>query len=87
MKLEVRLFGPLRPCAPGSVILVEIEDGATAGAAREAVARALETAGAPGARGLVARAVLATEDELLSDDAPLGATVRSLALLPPVCGG
>lgn len=87
MKLEVRLFGSLRSSAPGGTVVIDIADGTTAGAAREAIARVLEAAGAPGARALVARAVLANDDALLSNDAPLPPDSHSLALLPPVCGG
>ena len=83
MKLEVKLFGPLRPFAPAGAIEIEVRDGATVGDAREALAGALGAA----ARPLVARSALATEDEVLRDDAPLPGGTRSLAILPPVCGG
>jgi molybdopterin converting factor small subunit len=88
MKLSVKLFGPLRPYAPGPGIDLDLPDGARVGDAREAIIAALEkTAPGPAARALVTRSALATEDEVLPDDALLPADARSLAILPPVCGG
>jgi molybdopterin converting factor small subunit len=86
MRLQVMLFGQLRTCAPGSAVEVEVADGARVGDAREALAALLAQA-SPSARTLVARSVLATDDEVLADDARLPADARTLALLPPVCGG
>ncbi len=83
MKVEVKLFGPLRPFATTATVGVELPDGALVRDAREAVAAALGAA----ARPLVARSAIATEDEVLPDDAPLPAGARQLAVLPPVCGG
>jgi molybdopterin synthase sulfur carrier subunit len=88
MKLSVKLFGPLRSYGAGSGVEVELPDGARVADAREAIIRALEQASpGPAARALVGRSALATEDEVLPDDAPLPADARSLAILPPVCGG
>lgn len=88
MKLSVKLFGPLRPYAPGSAVEVDLPAGARVGDAREAIIAVLErTTPGPAARALVSRSALATEDEVLPDDAPLPGDARSLAILPPVCGG
>jgi hypothetical protein len=86
MKLEVKLFGPLRPYVRGS-LQIELPDGARARDAREAIGAALDRAGGGAARALLARSALGTDDEVLPDDAPLPSGVRSLAVLPPVCGG
>ena len=83
MRLDVSLFGPLRPSAPGSVVRLDLPEGASARDARAALAAALGAAAAP----LLERSVLATEEEVLAEDAPLPAGTRSLAILPPVCGG
>ena len=88
MRLSVKLFGPLRSYAAGSGVEVELPDGARVGDAREAIIALLErTNPGPAARALVRRSALATEDEVLPDDALLPAGARSLAILPPVCGG
>ena len=88
MRLEVKLFGPLRPFGPSGAVAVELPEGARVRDAREAIIAVLER-GTPGpsARALVSRSALATEDEVLPDDAALPAGTRSLAILPPVCGG
>jgi molybdopterin converting factor small subunit len=88
MTLEVKLFGPLRPFAPAGALRVELPEGALARDVRAAVLAALERDG-PGrqVRAILSRSVLATEDEVLSDGAPLPAGTRSVAVLPPVCGG
>jgi molybdopterin converting factor small subunit len=88
MRLEVKLFGPLRPFASAGALEVELREGASARDAREAVAVALERASpGPAVRGILARSVVADEDDVLAEDAPLPAGTRSLAILPPVCGG
>jgi molybdopterin converting factor small subunit len=88
MRVELLLFGPLRPYASAGSIQVELPEGATVGRAREEIAALLERAiPGPSTRTLVARSALATEDEVLSEDAPIPAGTRSLAILPPVCGG
>lgn len=88
MRLELMLFGPLRPYASSGAIEVDLPDGATVGHAREVIAAVLERAiPGPATRALVARSALATEDEVLPEDAPIPSGTRSLAILPPVCGG
>lgn len=87
MRLEVKLFGPLRPFASAGALEVELPEGALARDARAAVLVALEAGGGAAARAILARSVLASEEEVLAEDAPLPAGTRSLAVLPPVCGG
>jgi molybdopterin converting factor small subunit len=88
MRLEVKLFGPLRPFATASGVEVEMPDGALVKDAREAIIAVLERAApGPAARALVSRSVLATDDGVLAEDATLPDRARSLAVLPPVCGG
>lgn len=83
MRLEVNLFGPLRPYAPGSVVRLELAEGASVRDARAALLAALGAAAGP----ILERSVLASEEEVLPEDAPLPPGTRALAVLPPVCGG
>lgn len=88
MRLSVKLFGPLRPYAPGAGVDIDLPVGARVADAREAIIALLErTNPGPAARALVSRSALATEDEVLPDDALVPDDTRSLAILPPVCGG
>jgi molybdopterin converting factor small subunit len=88
VRLEVLLFGPLRAWGDGRAIAIDVREGASVGDAREALAAELERLRpGGGARALLQRTVLATDDEVLEDDARLPAGVGRLAALPPVCGG
>lgn len=80
MRRVIELYGRLRDAGVGPAVEVELEEGATAAQALEALRRAL---GAKGA--LLEGSALACESAVLrtSDPLPEG----RLAALPPVCGG
>lgn len=82
MKVTVKLFASLRERAGTGTLAVVVADGATAGAARDAVGEQA------GLGDLLARmrVALAVNRRYCTDDEPLR-DGDELALIPPVSGG
>jgi molybdopterin synthase sulfur carrier subunit len=83
MKLQVRYFAAIREAlGPGET--VEIADGATVGAVRDA----LVARGGPHAEVLArGRALRTALDKVLCEEAAVPGTGAELAFFPPVTGG
>lgn len=81
----IRLFGAFRRF--GTTVDVPAPDGATAGELKRKLAATLRgERNDPNAEGLVSVSVLATDREVLDDNAVLSAGLN-LSVLPPVSGG
>ena len=86
MKLQVQLFGPFREFQPQPLLQLEVADGATVAAAREALAAHAAEHWPACPQGLLRSTAFASETALLRDGDALPADGR-IALIPPVNGG
>lgn len=86
MKLHVQLFGPFRDFQPQSVLELDIADGATLAAARDALAAHAAAHWPACTPGLLRSTAFASELALLRDGDAVPADGR-IALIPPVNGG
>lgn len=81
MKIAVQLFARAKDLLKAERIEIDLSDGATVSHLREQLA-----VDYPVLRGLLARSVLAVNEEFAAEDAALRPGVV-VALLPPVSGG
>ena len=86
MKLQVQLFGPFRDFQPQAFVEVDVADGATVAAAREALAAHAATHWPACKPGLLRSTAFASEHALLRDGDALPAD-GNIAVIPPVNGG
>ncbi|NJM09501.1 MAG: hypothetical protein HC883_00950 [Bdellovibrionaceae bacterium] len=86
-EIEIRLFGAFRKYVPAGRIKLQIDRQYTALELKGKIQEALQ-AQIPDytEQSLVFESALATEDEVLSEEAIVNEKCN-LALLPPVCGG
>lgn len=80
-RVTVKLHARASELAGALEASVEVPDAASCATVKSELARSH-----PMLAGLLASCALATDEEFLSDTAPLGDTVR-LHLIPPVSGG
>jgi len=90
MERIVELYGPLRDLAAEGRVVLVLPDDARAVDVRQALLRHRAGDAANGVEAALAnlleRTVVAADEVILSDADAVGAA-RTLALLPPVCGG
>ena len=86
-EIEIKLFGAFRKYVPTGKIKLQIDQQYTALQLKEKIQQTLQRQIPDYSEPcLVFESALATESEVLSEDALVGET-SNLALLPPVCGG
>lgn len=86
-EIEIKLFGAFRKYVPSGSIKVQLPEQFTAGQLKEIIKCTLQQRAVGfNESSLVYESVLATESEVLTEDA-LVSDRHNLALLPPVCGG
>ncbi len=86
-EIEIKLFGAFRKYLPSGAIKVQLPDQFTAGQLKEKIKCQLEQQVVGfNESSLVYESALATESEVLTEDALVNDR-HNLALLPPVCGG
>lgn len=97
VEIEIKLFGVFKKFSDGGALSLTIDDDSTVGEIKVALAKRLGskelftqgsqiTPPSLQVSGLVERSVLADEKRILKETDTLGER-RSLAILPPVCGG
>ncbi len=92
MDRKVELYGVLRELSAEAAVILTIPDDARPAEVRRALVAWRSEQGVAAAAALHAltqmleRTVVAADDTILSDEEVVG-TARTLALLPPVCGG
>ena len=86
MKLHVQLFGPFRDFQPQAALELDVADGASVAAAREALAAHAAAHWPACTPGLLRSTAFASEQAVLRDGDALPADGR-IALIPPVNGG
>lgn len=86
MKIQLTLFGCFSEFEPGAVLELDLADAANLTDVRAAIDDYGRRHWPRYRPGLLGASVLASESELLCDEAAVPADCR-LLLLPPVCGG
>lgn len=84
-ELKVLFFGALKQYFPNELTLRF--DGEVTPSALKKHLEARLADSPPSARALLSECAVATESELLRDDAPALPSGSKVAFLPPVCGG
>ena len=86
LTIEVEFFGGLRSCVDKNPLSIQVAQGATLGELRKAISHLLAAAGPRFNNELFAASAFATKTTILKDS-ELVDVHRSIAVLPPVCGG
>jgi len=87
MKIQVQLFGAFRKYSTTGTVVVEVKNVKSVKELKQAIASKLkETHSDFKDDELLSLSALATDDEILPDNASISGKT-SVAILPPVCGG
>jgi molybdopterin converting factor small subunit len=88
MEVSIRLFGALKKFGERGIVVVNIPDNCTVLEIRNLIKEQLSLKFPEDfCETLIDNAALASESRVLTDNQQINGLTKTLALLPPVCGG